>query len=189
MSGLRTFLFDLPLSFIAPARLYSEIRDGRSSPSWLCVLVYCSAYVGGAVWLHLNDFVPFTQPWLILDPDAYYLAEAVYLTPLIFLTWILGAGTIHVLAQLAGGSGSFDITLRMTGYAFWAPWYPLIVVDSIHSTPGWLYNAVLAGCLVWQLTGTTIVAKTEQRLSWPRAALASLAAILVIAGITLTYIR
>lgn len=92
MKTVRALLLDFARSFVAPARLYSEIRDGRDSPSWLCVLVYCLAYVSGAVWLHLRGFTPFMEPWLVLAPDSYYLAEAVYLTPLIFLVWILGAG-------------------------------------------------------------------------------------------------
>jgi hypothetical protein len=189
MNTLRAFLLDFARSFTAPVRLYADIRDGRRSPSWLCVLIYCAAYVGGAIWLHLNGFTPFSQPWITLDPRIYYLTEAVYLTPLIFLIWILGAGTAHVLATLVDGEGSFDITLRMTGYSLWAPWYPLIIVDSIHSTPDWLYNTILAVSVAWLLAGTTIALRLGQRLSWPRAVVVSLAAIIVIAGFTLTFIR
>lgn len=189
MKTLPTLLLDFVSSFVAPARLYSEIRDGRDSASWVCVLVYCAAYVAGAIWLHFHGFTPFMEPWLVLAPDAYYLAEAVYLTPVIFLVWILGAGTIQVLGRLAGGRGRFEITLSMTGYAFWAPWYPLIIVDSIHSTPDWLYTAVLTACFVWLLIGTTISTMTEQRLSWARSAMISVVAVGVISGITFTYIR
>ena len=189
MKTLRVLLLDFARSFVAPTRLYSEIRDGRVSPSWICVLVYCAAYVAGAVWLHLHGFTPFVEPWLVLAPDAYYLAEAVYLTPLIFLVWILGAGTIQVLGRLTGGRGRFESTLRMTGYAFWAPWYPLIVVDSIHSTPDWIYTAVLAICFSYVLVGTTVSTRIEQRLSWVRSAAISVIAVIVVSGIVFTYIR
>jgi len=92
------------------------------------------AYVSGVIWLRVDGLALFAKPWLVLAPVVYYLAEAVYLTPLIFLVWILGAGMIQVLNRLVGKRGRFDVTVRMTGYAFWAPWYPLIVVDSVHST-------------------------------------------------------
>lgn len=182
-------LLDFARSLVAPVRLYPEVRDGLASPSSLCVLVYCLAYVSGAVWLHMHGFTPFNDPWLVLAPDVYYLAEAGYLTPLIFLVWILGAGTIQVLSRLVGGRGRFDATLRITGYAFWAPWYPLIIVDSTHSTPDWLWNAILAGCFIWLLVGTAISTRIEQRLAWEHSAVISVVMIVVISGITFTYIR
>lgn len=119
----------------------------------------------------------------------YYLAESVYLTPLIFLVWVLGAGIIHVVSKLFGGRRRYDTILNMTVYSLWALWYPLIIVDSIHRTPEWLYNTVLAICIVLILAGTTIATKTEEKISVFGSIVTSAVALGSIAGITFTYIR
>ena len=189
MNTFKIFLKDFSRAFYGPVSLYREIHKGRPSPSWLCVLVYCLIYVFGTLWLYFNDYTPFVKPWIVLNPEVYYLAESIYLTPLIFLVWILGAGIIHVVSRLFGGSGRFDITLRMTGYSLWAPWYPLIIVDSIHKTPEWLYNTVLAICIVLVLAGTAIAVKIEEKISVFGSIVTSVVALGSIAGITFTYIR
>ena len=111
------------------------------------------------------------------------------LTPLIFLMWILGAATLHVASKLFGGSGTFENIFRMTGYSLWAPWYLLIIVDSIHSTPQWLYNTVLAICIALIYIGTVIAARTEQKIGIAGSVVVTTAAFITVAGRTFTYIR
>lgn len=189
MKTFRTLWTDSCRAFYAPRSLYRDIRDGRSTPSWLCVFVYCLIYVAGALWLYFNGFQPFVEPWIMLDPEVYYLVEAVYLTPLILLMWILGAGLIHVLGRLFGGEGRFDVTLRMTGYSLWAPWYPLAIVDSIHATPEWLYMTVLTVCVVLILVGTTISIRIEQGIGVVAALVVSVTSFVSIGGLIFTFIR
>ena len=180
---------DFARAFYSPKSLYTDMRDGRPTASWLCVLVYCAIYVVACLWLHFSGYEPFTTPWIALRPDIYYLVEAFYLTPLIFLLWIQGAGTIHVLARLFKGRGRFDTTLRMTGYSLWAPWYPLIIVDSIHATPEWLYYAVLTLCVVLLVVGTTISARIEEGIGWVGALISSTLAILSVGVMLFVFIR
>lgn len=182
-------LSDFARAFYAPRALYTDLRAGRPSPSWLCVLVYCLIYMVMTVWLHLHQFEPFTPPWIILDPQVYYLVETFYLTPLVFLMWILGAGTIQTLGRLFGGQGSFEGTLRMTGYSLWAPWYPLIIMDIVQSAPEWIYNIVLGSCMGLVLVGTTIAVRAEQRIGLPAALVTALLAVGSVAVILFTYIR
>jgi hypothetical protein len=186
---IKTAGIDFLRAFYAPRSLYRDIQAGRSTPSWLCVLIYCLIYVVGALWLYFKGFQPFVEPWITLDPEIYYLAEAVYLTPLIFLMWILGAGLIHVLGRLLGGKGRFDTTLTMTGYSLWAPWYPLAIVDSIHATPEWLYTTVLTLCMVFILIGTTIATRIEHGISVVRATVVSVVSFVSIGGLVFTFIR
>jgi hypothetical protein len=193
MNTAKTLLADFLRAFYAPKPLYTDIYEGRSTPSWLCVLVYCLIYMAGTLWLYLSGFEPFVEPWIKLDPQIYYLVETFYLTPLIFLMWILGAGMIHVLGRLVGGRGnrrgSFDTTLVMTGYSLWAPWYPLIVVDSIHTTPEWLYNTVLTVCVLFILGGTSVATRVAYRIGWLACVVISILTFLSIGGIIFTFIR
>jgi len=189
MRTLTMAAYDFTRAFYAPRRLYKSIHEGRTTPSWLCVLVYCAIYMFGTLWLYFNGYKPFTEPWIVLDPEIYYLVETFYLTPLIFLMWILGAGTIHITSKLFGGSGKFDNIFRMTGYSLWAPWYLLIIVDSIHSTPEWLYNTVLVLCIALILIGTAIATRTEQKIGIVGSVLVTATAFATVAGITFTYIR
>jgi hypothetical protein len=129
------------------------------------------------------------KPWITLDPNIYYLLEAFYLTPLIFLMWIQGAGTIHMLSKFFKGKGRLDMTLKMTGYSFWAPWYPLIIADIIHSTPDWLYNLVLIFCMLFIIYGTAISVKVEENIGWVGSIISSTFSIAAMGIIIFTFIR
>ena len=103
--------------------------------------------------------------------------------------WILGAGVLHVVSKSFGGSGRFDVLVIMTGYSLWAPWYPLIIVDCIHSTPEWLYNTVLGICIILILAGTTAATMVEEKIKLVGALISSIIAFISIGLILFTYIR
>ncbi len=88
-----------------------------------------------------------------------------------------------------GGKGRFDVLLKMTGYSLWVPWYPLIIVDVIHSTPEWLYNSVLGTCIMLILIGTSVATIIEEKVNFIKAAIATIIAFTSIGLILFTYIR
>ncbi|MGD8751255.1 MAG: YIP1 family protein [Anaerolineales bacterium] len=186
---LNSFIKDFLRAFYSPKILYQEISADRQSGSWLCVLIYCLVYVGGSLWLYFEGFTPFVEPWIKLSGDRYYLVQAFYILPLVFLMWILGTGVLHIMSNQFGGSGRFDTLFSMTGYSLWAPWYPLIIVDSIHSTPEWLYNTVLGVCIILILIGTTIAVMIEEKVNLVTAIFSSVIAFTSIGLILFTYIR
>jgi len=104
---LNSFIKDFVRAFYSPKTLYAEISKGRSSNSWLCVLVYCLIYVVGSLWLYFKVFTPFVEPWIKLPENIYYLVQAFYILPLVFLMWILGTGVLHFLSRLFNGNGRF----------------------------------------------------------------------------------
>ena len=189
MTRVKVLLHDFTRAFYAQRSLYADIRAGRQTPSWACVLIYCLIYVIACFWLYFSGQEPFAEPWITLDKDLYYFAEAFYVTPLIFLVWIMGAGTIYVLCKLFGGTGSFDTSLKMTGYSFWAPLYLIIIVDSIHATPDWLYNAVIAVAMVLVISGTSIAVKVGQGMGWFKSVPIALATIAALGAVLFTFIR
>jgi hypothetical protein len=125
----------------------------------------------------------------MLPGESYYLIQSFYIIPLTFLMWILGAGVLHVLSWPFGGRGRFKVLFVMTGYSLWAPWYLLIIVDSIHTTPEWLYNTVLVTSMVLIVIGTTLVVRAEEKTAMIPAILASVIAFASIGAILFTYIR
>jgi hypothetical protein len=103
--------------------------------------------------------------------------------------WILGTGVIHIVSKMFKGKGRFETLFIMTGYSLWAPWYLLIIVDCIHATPEWLYNAVLGICIVLILIETTMATVSEERIEFYKAAIPTIVAFISIGLITFTYIR
>jgi len=176
-------------AFYTPKSLYMEISKGRQSSSWLCVLFYCLIYVMGSLWLYFKGFTPFVKPWIKLPEDVYYLVQAFYILPLVFLMWILGTGVLHILCRQFGGKGRFEVLLLMTGYSLWAPWYPLIVVDCVHSTPEWLYNTILVVCIFFILIGTTVAVMVEEKINLITGFISSIISLSSIGLILFTYIR
>ena len=189
MTRVKILLHDFARAFYAPRSLYADMHAGRATPSWACVLVYCLIYVIACFWLYFSGHEPFTEPWIMLDKQTYYFAEAFYLTPLIFQVWIMGAGTIHVLSRLLGGTGNFDTSLKMTGYSFWAPLYLVIIVDSIHATPEWLYNLVIIIAMILVISGTSIAVKIEHSMGWFRSVPVAVVTIAALGAVLFTYVR
>ncbi len=54
MAELKNFFLDFARVYYAPRALYRDLAQKRASSSWICVLLYCLAYVGGALWLYYN---------------------------------------------------------------------------------------------------------------------------------------
>ncbi len=186
---LKSYINDFLRAFYSPNDLYREIAKEQKNRSWLCVLVYCLVYIVGSFWLHFKGFTPVVSPWISLSIEKYYLVQALYILPLIFLMWILATGVLHVMSYLFGGRGKFNNLFIMTGYSLWAPWYLLIIVDCIHSTPEWLYNTVLIICIIFILIGTSIATMVEEKIKLEAAIFSSLIAFASIGLILFTYIR
>jgi hypothetical protein len=189
---VKSFASGFLRAYYAPKSLYKDIAQGQAHYSWFCVLLYCLLYEIGTLWLYFNGFTPFVSPWLQIPEEIYYLVQAFYIIPLVFLMWILGTGVLHIISKLfgpKGNQGTFDTLFKMTGYSLWAPWYPLFIVDCIHSTPEWLYNIVLITCMILILIGTTRALMVERNIRLPGAIICSLLAFLSIGTILFTYIR
>ena len=148
------FLKEFFQSFYAPRSLYMRISQRKNSSSRLCVLIYSVIYALGSLWLYLHGYTPFVEPWIRVSEDIYYLIQAFYIIPLVFLICILGTGVIHLLCSNLGGKGRFEVLFSMTSYSLWVPWYLLMIIDCIHATPEWIYNTILFTSIVFILVGT-----------------------------------
>ena len=63
-------------------------------------------------------------PWLAIPADVYYRYNIFFAAPSMFMSWILAASVVHLLARLFSGAGSFEGTLSVMGFgvsiATWA---------------------------------------------------------------------
>jgi hypothetical protein len=97
-------------------RRLDDPRRLRNGMTWLiatalayavCILILAA---GGAE----PGNVP---PWLTIPSATYFWWEAAFIAPVIIAAAVLTAGSMYLLARLAGGSGSFDDTLSLLGPA------------------------------------------------------------------------
>ncbi|MGZ4602025.1 MAG: hypothetical protein ACXV0U_00325 [Kineosporiaceae bacterium] len=56
-------------------------------------------------------------PWLRIPDDRYFWWEALFIGPVILGSGLLTAAVLYLLARAAGGRGTFDDTLALTGPA------------------------------------------------------------------------
>ena len=188
MMESNNFVPDAARAIYAPSALYQDIHQGRRTPGWLLVAVYCGIYAVYSILAYLAGRAPSVDPWLKIDLDAYYLVQALFIVPLILALWVQAAGTIHMLSRLSGGKGSFDRTLTMTGYSLWLPWLIFLVFDIVLA-PGLAHDLVFAACMFLALAGTSMAVEIEQGIEWGYAFLAALVAILATAVLMFTLVR
>ena len=83
---LRNFVLGFIQAYARPKSLYDKIARGENYKTWLCVLVYCSVYVIGSLWLYFKGFTPFEPPWIKLPEEIYYLVQAFTIIDLLCYT-------------------------------------------------------------------------------------------------------
>ncbi len=188
MGNLIVFLQDFARTFYAPRTLYAAILQGRRTPSWLCVAIYCAIYIAYTSWGAFHGVTPPVEPLLKIDLQRYYLVQSCYEAPLVFALWILASGLIHVLSRPFGGKGNFDTTLVMIGYALWAPWFLLIPFDMLQSSGGF-YDLILTLLIIWTLYGTALSTRVNEGISWVGSIFSSVIAVLAVSLLLFTLIR
>jgi len=74
-----------------------------------------------------------STPWLAIPPTEYFKWEALFVTPVTVLCWILAAGVMHLLSKLFQGQGSFEDTLALLGFAIAIPTLVSLIPDAIRA--------------------------------------------------------
>ena len=84
----------------------------------IALLINIFLYTLVYIFLTIGDGAPSSfTPWLAIPKDVYYFYNQFLLAPSMFLCWIAAAGTAHLLSHLASGTGSFEDTLSVLGFA------------------------------------------------------------------------
>ena len=74
---------------------------------------------------------PLMPPLVAIPSESYYSWEILFMIPVYIAGWILAAGIAQALGKLFGGSGDFEETLSVFGFALNIPWYITWMADSV----------------------------------------------------------
>ena len=91
-----------------PRRLGKGLRD---------LLLIGIAYTGAIGLLALGGVGPGMEPWLRIPAENYFAWEVAFTAPVIFLTALMAAAVMQLLARWFGGTGSFEDTVALLGPA------------------------------------------------------------------------
>jgi hypothetical protein len=149
-------------------------------------------------------------PWLRIPSDSYFWWECVFIGPVIVGSGLLAAACMYLLAKAAGGTGSFDDTLALTGPAVaFATLFTLVpdlvigvlLVTHVLDLDAWMYGITHAGLtlfLVWAYmllyiaaftVAFPLVVATVHRLRPVVAAPIGLAGLVVYQGVMFVFVR
>jgi hypothetical protein len=152
-----------------------------------------------------------STPWLAIPPSDYFKWEALFVTPVTVLCWVLAAAVVYLLSRLVGGVGTYEDTLTKLGFAVAAATLITLVPDALRAaltTAGGLSRAAweqavarpgspdfvflwtdMLAYLVGLLVLFTLAATRAGRLHGWRAAGVGLSGVLVYQGVYLIFIR
>jgi len=178
-----------------------HLQHGVTAWLWIGLIYGLTAFVGG-----LNGVGASTEPSLRLPSARYYLWMGPA-TPLLYLlNFLVIAGSIHLLAKLAKGRGSYEQTFAVTALTFvlpvvltmWVFEMPLLVFfphlqpkvpGGLWILPAWFNNGRQWFGLIWIFFILGIATSRVQRLSIWKALPITLAAFIFGWAVELTYLR
>jgi hypothetical protein len=150
------------------------------------------------------------QPWLKIPSDTYFWWECVFIGPVIVGCGLLAAVCMYLLAKPAGGKGSFDDTLALTGPAIaFATLFTLVpdlvigvlLVTHVLDLDAWMFgitHTTLTLFLVWAymllylaalIVALPLAVATVHRLRPTVAVAIGLAGVVVYQGVMFIFVR
>lgn len=151
--------------------------------------------------------LPAAPPLLALAPENYYLLQALFILPVLFLAWLAAGGTAYLLSRR--GQGSYESLLAALAPAlalplllpgFFAAALAIFLalggrqkdIMDLTASPG-VEQAVAMGypvlAAVWLLGLAVIAVRSARRTGRLRAAAAGLAAGAVILAVFVVFVR
>ena len=117
-------------------------------------LLYTLTVIGLAM-VKAKIMVP---PWVAIPAESYYFWEIFFAAPVFLAGWILAAGIVQLLSKPFGGTGTFEGTLAVLGFAMTVPafvtWIPetlgtILMLTGVMTQEQWL--AIIAQPGFWQV--------------------------------------
>jgi hypothetical protein len=179
----------------------SRLRLGILAWLLLSVLYGLAAFIGG-----LNGLGAVTQPYLPIPAEKYYLWMGPF-TPVIFLVvFALLAGLIQLGSRFFAGRGAFEDTFVSVVFSFWLPLFvtmwlfemPVLVffpelrrsgLGGLGYLPEWADTLRQVLGILWAVIVLILSIRAVQKISLPKAAAVTIAAMLPVTIVMLTYIR
>lgn len=148
--------------------------------------------------------------WVNIPAENYYFWEIFFAMPVTILDWILVAGLIHLLSRWLKGSGTFEKTLAVLGFAIAIPNFVTWIIETavvvlmitgvktqaelvtIISNKGiwqllWIGYQLLA--VGWLFLLFPLAVAIAQKLSWLKALFVGVMAAVLFMAVMLIFIR
>ncbi len=151
-----------------------------------------------------------TPPWVAIPAEHYYFWEMFFALPVFTLGWILAAGLVQLVSKAFRGSGSYEGTLAVLGFAMALPsfvtWIPetigtVLFVSGVMTQKQWLeitsrpgFWQVFAGvyqfvALAWYLVLIPVAVAAAQKLRWWQSTLVGVFTLAVTGLLMFVFIR
>jgi len=148
--------------------------------------------------------------WIAIPAEQYYFWQIFFQIPVFVLGWILAAGLAQLMSKAFKGSGTFEGTFAVLGFALTIPsfvaWIPETIVTTLFlsgtmsqqewiaiiSRPGFWQVFTMAYqvvALAWFLTLFPVAIAAAQKLRWWQAAIIGILTVAIVGLVTLIFIR
>jgi hypothetical protein len=117
-----------------PRRTWARllVDPARLRYAFFAVLLVGVGYAAAVGGIALSGGTPST-PWLAIPREDYFRWEALFIAPVTLLCWVLAAGVVQLLSRLLHGSGTFEDTLALLGFAIALPTLVTLIPDAIRA--------------------------------------------------------
>jgi hypothetical protein len=152
-----------------------------------------------------------STPWLPIPAAEYFRWEALFSAPVTLLCWIVAAGVAHRLSRPFGGTGSFEDTAALLGFAVALGTLISLIPDAVRAgltsvgalsrvaweqavseagSPEWvfLWSDMLAYLIALACLYPFAIARAERLHRWP-AVLVGVVGAFVYQGMYVVFIR
>lgn len=116
-----------------------------------------------------------------IDPASYYQAQALFITPLLVVGWLMMSAGAHGCARVLRGSGTWRGTAAALGLGYGLPILLVFVLPDIlmyaaggFAELGYLVRLSTPLCALWVTVMTAAGVRAAHELSWGRATAAAL---------------
>jgi hypothetical protein len=201
-----------PRVFYSPREVFERLLNDRSRQQIALAAMVAMAllYSFVPVFLAILDGIPYPEPFLRIPDDRYFYWASYFYVPVLLLGWVFGSAVLQLTARWLGGSGSFEATFALTGFATAAASLAALLPDlaitlvqvvglmeyrewfaSVHGGGAWMYIvwAYLILYLALFLVFFAVTAEVVHRLPWRRAAIAGTVGFAAYQGFILIFIR
>ena len=148
--------------------------------------------------------------WIAIPAEDYYFWEIFFAAPVYILGWILAAGLAQLMSKVFKGSGTFEGTFAVLGFALTIPsfvtWIPetigtVLFLLGVMSQKEWLEITARPGfwqvfvaayqlvALAWYLILFPVAIAAAQGLRWWQAAIVGILTVAIVGLVILIFIR
>ena len=202
----------LSQTIIHPAKTFKQLL---ADPHYLrygtqVVFLIAILYTFTVIGLALNHASVATPPVVTIPAEHYYFWQSFFTLPVFVLAWILAAGLAHLLSKFFRGSGTFEGTAAVLGFALSLPgfvtwsvetvitvltlvglmhqgaWTELTSHQGLWQVFAYVYQLVALG---WYLVLFPIAVGVAQQLRWWQALIVGLFTFSVVGSIVFLFIR